>query len=86
MYFDDWGHRCYFFIHNLKKNKVYNIKTSGLRESEIDFNIKAFKEMGGKYFFSTVKITNAEKIGLKFLKTFEKDDLPWRIHLYRVNI
>lgn len=86
MYFDDWGHRCYFFIHNLNKNKVYNIKTSNLGESEIDFNIKAFKEMGGKYFFSTVKITTAEKIGLKFLKTFEKDDLPWRIHLYMVNI
>ena len=86
MYFDDWGHRCYFFIHKLNKNNVYNIKTSDLKESEVDFDIKVFSEMGGKYFFSTVKITNAEKIGLKFLKTFEKDDLPWRIHLYKVDI
>jgi len=85
-YFDDWGNRCYFFIHNLTKNNVNNIKTSALRETELDYDIKAFKEMGGEYFFSTVKITNADKIHLKYLNTFEKPDLPWRIHLYQVNL
>ncbi|PKL19064.1 MAG: hypothetical protein CVV49_02660 [Spirochaetae bacterium HGW-Spirochaetae-5] len=86
MYFDDWGNRCYFFIHNLNRHKVNNIKTSKLKETELNFDIKAFKEMDGKYFFSTVKITNADKIFLKYLKTFEMADLPWRIYLYQVNM
>ena len=85
MYFDDWGNRCYFFIHDFYR-ACNNIKTSGIQETELDFDIKSFKEMGGNYFFSTVKIINADSICLKYLKTFERKDLPWRIYLYQASI
>lgn len=81
--FDTWGSRCYLFSSEIGYFFI-NQKESHIVIKNLDINTNQFKAMGGKYIFSAAPIINHQKNGLKFLKTFEKDHLPWRIWLYMV--
>lgn len=81
-YFDNWGSRCYVFsseLNSFEISKYSNIELNNLR-----LNTKAFKDMGGEYVFSSVKINNNEENNLLLEKIFETDSSYWRIYLYSV--
>ena len=81
-YFDNWGSRCYLFVNDVgtnfirKKNEVYPIN--------ININSTALYNMGGRYIFSSYKITNFKENKLKFLNKFEDNNSAWDIYLYEV--
>ena len=79
-YFDFWGSRCYAFYAKMIVSKTSISKYSNLCR-ELDYNIVAFKALGGKYILSALTITNADRIGLKLLEVFEDKDSFYRISL-----
>jgi hypothetical protein len=79
-YFDYWGSRCYIFSSELS-GYLYT-KAQDASISHLDINLVAFKNMGGRYILSSVRIENANQIGLKLLQKFESSTAAWRIYLY----
>lgn len=80
-YFDEWGSRCYIFVDELGKHYAFK-KTSKKKIKNLELNIEAFKEMGGRYIFSSVPIMNAADNGLELLKPFDHPESAWKIYLY----
>ncbi|HEX7065746.1 MAG TPA: DUF6044 family protein [Bacillales bacterium] len=82
-YFDEWGSRCYIFVDELGKHYFFT-KEKHKVISNLTLNTKAFKQMGGDYILSTVKIANAKENHLNLLHIFENNVSVWRIYLYKV--
>jgi hypothetical protein len=40
--------------------------------------------MNCRYLLSALEITNCDETGLEFLESFENDQSPYRIYLYKV--
>tara|TARA_S200000501_G_scaffold69881_1_gene61893 strand:- start:12102 stop:13868 length:1767 start_codon:yes stop_codon:yes gene_type:complete len=86
--FDNWGNRCYFFSSELigiwnHKDEIIS-KNRTLSLENISFDFSKIKKLPCDYIFSTVPINNYELSKLKFVKIFEKKDLPYRIFLYEL--
>lgn len=81
-YFDEWGGRCYIFTAELGKHYMFK-KSSKKRLKNLELNLKPFKDMGGKYIFSSVPIDNASENKLKLDKVFESRSSAWKIYLYK---
>ncbi|MCR5688207.1 MAG: DUF6044 family protein [Lachnospiraceae bacterium] len=77
-YFDNWGGKAYIFSKDTESKQLFNIDGE---ESEMLIDPVAFREMGGKYVFSTVKVTNAETLGFRLLGVYG-DGMPYVIHVY----
>lgn len=90
--FDDNGKRCYLLsaeFHNDKRRGLtfargITKKQGHLKIKKLELNTTALKEMGGEYIFSAVEILNYAETGLSFEKTFDTNDSPWKIYLYKV--
>jgi hypothetical protein len=81
VYFDEWGGRCYLFTDELGKHYMFK-KTSKRRIENIDINLEPFKQMGGRYIFSSVPIDNAMENNLKLDGIFTSKESAWEIYLY----
>ena len=83
-YYDGWGNRCYIFSSELGiKHQSFNCNKFEHRSvSDLNFDPKAFAELGGKYLISGVEIKNADKVGLHLEKIFINKDSWWDIYLY----
>lgn len=54
-----------------------------LTEAELFLDMKVFKEMGGKYIISRVKITNSDKLGLSLINSAYTDqESPYTVYVY----
>lgn len=77
-YYDCWGGRMYLFGElstDVSRNKI-------VEPAKLFINANAFKKYGGKYVFSRSKISNAEDIGLSFVKDYDSPDSLYHIWLY----
>ncbi|WP_040950912.1 DUF6044 family protein [Gorillibacterium massiliense] len=84
-YFDQWGGRCYLFVSEL--GEKYDFKKDSTKEiHHLELNMDVFREMGGRYIFSSVPIMNADEDGLRFLKSFDNPASAWKIYLYQVKM
>ena len=81
-YFDEWGGRCYLFTAELGKHYMFK-KTSAKRLKNLELNTEPFKELGGRFIFSSVPIDNALENGLVLDKVFHSKSSAWKIHLYK---
>ncbi len=83
-YFDAWGNRCYLFASEMgTRDRHFMIgKNQDVVLQNFEINPEAFKKMGGQYLFSTCRINQPEKSGLKLLRQFELSDSYWKIYLY----
>lgn len=82
-YYDSWGSRFYIFSCELEGKGFLIKRNQDLKIQNLDFNRRAFTEMGGKYIFSAVEIVNARELGFILENKFESEDSPWCIYLYR---
>jgi hypothetical protein len=82
-YFDTWGGRCYIFVDELGKNYDFR-KDSNKKIKNLELNTNIFKEMGGRYIFSSVQIINVEENDLQLLNVFDDATSAWKIYLYKV--
>jgi hypothetical protein len=80
-YFDTWGGRCYIFVDELGKHYAFR-KHSKKTIRNLQLNTDVFKAMGGRYFFSSVPILNAEDNGLQLLDIFDEAESAWRVYVY----
>jgi hypothetical protein len=84
IYFDDYGARCYVFVSELEfSNWLYTKHKRGVVKN-LNFNNRAFTEMGGEYIISSVEIKSHGENNWELLKVFEDDVSAWRIYLYGV--
>ncbi|MBB5323075.1 hypothetical protein HNQ34_000152 [Anoxybacillus tepidamans] len=82
-YFDEWGGRCYIFVDELGKHYMFK-KDSKKKIKHLQLNTDVFREMGGRYIFSTIPIENASSNQLKLEKVFHSKQSVWNIYLYKV--
>ncbi|MEH7416963.1 DUF6044 family protein [Neobacillus drentensis] len=81
-YYDKWGGRCYLFTAQLGKR--YMIKKDSKRHlKNLQLNTEVFKEMGGRYIFSSLPIDNARQNKLLLEKVFSSKNSAWKIYLYK---
>lgn len=82
-YFDEWGGRCYIFTDELGKHYMFK-KHSKKRIKNLVLDLQPFKQMGGRYLFSSVPIDNHQENGLQLDKIFTSKESAWKIYLYKV--
>ncbi|ABD42786.1 hypothetical protein Mhun_3099 [Methanospirillum hungatei JF-1] len=81
VYFDGWGSRAYIFSSELDGTSYS--KGNGIVLQDLDLNITAFKNLGGKYIFSAVEIDPVVK-GLSLEGVYSSEKSPWEIRVYSV--
>ena len=82
-YFDGWGNRCYLFSSELGRS-YYFLKNNTRTLKDLQLNHDALVDLGCDYIFSGLEIENCADSGLTFLNTFENDNSPYKIWLYKV--
>jgi hypothetical protein len=81
-YYDEWGHRCYFYSAELWGNCRFMCTNNADPITNLQFNSKAFTELGGRYIISAVEIKNASDLGLQLAGTYEAG--TWNVRLYKL--
>ena len=79
-YFDYWGSRCYIFSSEISDFLSTKEKSRVIKDLDID--IQAFKDLGGRFIFSAAEIINYKENFLHFVGVFEDEDSVWRIYVY----
>jgi hypothetical protein len=89
-YYDNFGSRFYIFSSEVTNARLgaadlltkERVNRYDFHIENLSFDTPVFKEMGGKYLFSAVKVGNSAEIGLRLVRTFARQDSPWQIYLY----
>lgn len=78
-YFDTWGGRAYIFSKDVSFGPY---RTSEVMEADMLIDADVFREMGGKYVFSRVEISNADALGIEQIGVYENEKSPYTIYVY----
>ena len=81
IYYDDWGARAYLYS-GTDLSIVNATKTVYATDYDIYMDAAAFRELGGRYLFSRLKLTNAEETGLTLLGEYTAADGSMTIYVY----
>ena len=84
-YYDDWGARAYLFA-GVDENVYEPVRNLSISDSTLYIDADAFREMGGKYIFSRLEISNAKELSLDLRGTYTMKTLPYTIYLYETTI
>ena len=83
IYYDDWGARAYLYS-GTDLSIVSATKTVSATDYDIYIDSESMKELGGKYIFSRLELTNAEEAGLTLLNGYTSKDESYTIYVYQV--
>ena len=85
-YYDTWGSRVYLFSSELKEKGAYVMNRAGndFEISNLDINKTAFRDMGGRFILSAVKVNEENNPDIVFKKSFKTTGSAWDIYLYEV--
>ena len=83
-YFDEWGARCYLYSGTDATIVMASKSMYGVTDNNIYIDAKELKDMGGKYVFSRIDISNASEMGLLLLNEFSGYDSPYKIYVYEL--
>ena len=83
IYYDDWGARAYLYS-GTDLSIVSAAKTVYATDDRIYIDGKAFKELGGEYLFSRIKLSNAEEAGFSLLGEYTAKDGSMTIYVYHM--
>ena len=81
IYYDDWGARAYLYS-GTDLSIVSATKTVYATDNDIYIDAEAFRNLGGKYIFSRIELTNAREAGLKLLGSYKARDESSTIYVY----
>lgn len=81
IYYDDWGARVYLYS-GTDASVVSATKSFSVTDQDMYMDVEAFAELGGKYIFSRIELTNAQDIGLTLVGVYESQDSPYVVYLY----
>lgn len=80
-YYDSWGGRMYLYGEVDFKPTRY--KYSKEEEHTLYIDTEAFKKYNGRYILSRTSISNADDIGLEFVKDYDSVESFYHIYLYK---
>ena len=80
-YFDAWGVRCYLLSSELGRHYLWG-KQPGRTVQHYAFDAHAFRQLGGRYVFSAVRLAHPQESHLRLLGVFDDSDAYWQLHLY----
>lgn len=85
-YFDNWGSRIYLFSKDLKDNGKYVMNRSGntFLVKELNYDLDAFRALGGRYIISAVRIDPSINTHLLLDRIFKDDNSAWDLYLYKI--
>lgn len=81
IYYDDWGARAYLYS-GTDLSIVSATKTVYATDDRIYMDGKAFRNLGGEYLLSRIKLSNAEEVGLSLLGEYIAEDRSMTIYVY----
>lgn len=82
-YFDDWGARVYLYSGS-GENTYIPYRNLDLQDTRLMIDAEAYKNLGGKYIFSRVEISNQDELGLELKGVYTDETSPYTIYLYEV--
>ena len=82
-YFDAWGNRCYLLSAELGRQFAVAGRP-GRTVQHFAFDAAAFRQLGGRYVLSAVRLARPAESGLRPLREFSDSAAYWRIYLYGV--
>ena len=80
-YFDTYGGRAYIFSPNFELSSYRNFEVT---EDDMLIDTEVFREMGGKYVFSRVKVLNSDVLDLDLLGVYSNEKSPYTIYAYKL--
>ena len=82
-YFDSWGARAYLYS-GTDLSIVNASRSYSVTDRDIYIDVDAFKELGGRYIFSRIELTNAQEKGLTLAGTYRNDSSPYVLYVYQI--
>ena len=82
-YFDESGIRCILFSGNYESVPMYSGTLGGITEDDLYIDSKALYDLGCKYVFSRVKITNAEDVNLSLIASGQGE--AYKVYVYELS-
>ncbi|KUG07602.1 DUF6044 family protein [Solirubrum puertoriconensis] len=82
-YFDAWGNRCYLFSAELGRNFRVG-RADGVVVQDFRMNTAAFREMGGRYVLSAVRLANPGATGLQLIAQLHSPTAYWALYIYEI--
>jgi len=82
-YYDTWGARAYLYS-GTDESIVGATKSYQVTDTDIYMNAEAFRELGGKYIFSRIELSNAEATGLTLIGIYTEETSPYTLYVYEV--
>ena len=82
-YFDNSGIRCILYSGNYESVPMYTASLGGITEDDLYVDARALYDLGCKYVFSRVKITNAEEVSLSLKAS--REGLAYNIYVYELS-
>lgn len=81
IYFDEWGARAYLYS-GTDISAVSATREVMVTDYDIYIDTDAFVELGGRYLFSRLRLTNAEDQGLVLLGNYQTAGSPYELYVY----
>lgn len=82
IYYDNWGARVYLYS-GTDESVVSSAKTVYATDATLYIDTEAFKNLGGTYIFSRIKVSNTEELGLRQTGTYTAEDGSCTVYVYR---
>lgn len=82
-YYDDWGARAYVFSPS-GEDSYAPYRNLELEDKSLGIDPEEFANLGGRYIFSRVEISNQEELGLELKGTYTHPASPYEIRVYEV--
>ncbi len=83
-YFDTWGARAYLYS-GTELSIVNTLRTPSVEEEDIHIDAQAFRDLGGEYIFSRIRLRNAGEAGFSLEGSFTHEDSPYTLYVYRIS-
>ena len=83
-YFDDWGARCYLYSGTDDSIVMATKSMTGVTDNTLYVDTSALKDMGCKYIFSRIDISNAEELSLELMGDYTGENSPYTIYVYKI--
>lgn len=75
------GIRAYLYS-GAGENTYQPLKELNISDTKLYIDGDIFREMGGKYIFSRIEISNGEELGLELIGTYRNETSPYTIYVY----
>lgn len=80
-YYDTWGARAYLYS-GTDDSIVMATRSYQVTDTDIYISTEAFKELGGRYIFSRIELSNAQEAGLSLLGSYTEESSPYTLYVY----